>query len=108
MICAPAVLRKACANDDNIQVLQTVTASIKGAALPSSTGQIVPRALAEEVIATNLNLAPKFGYRVGPDGSFADPVSGIAILQGYVTVAPDYIIPTYACGRRCPATSDRT
>jgi hypothetical protein len=95
LICAPAVLRKACANDDNIQVLQTVTASIKGAALPSSTGQIVPRALAEEVIATNLNLAPKFGYRVEPDGSFADPASGITILQGYVAAAPDYIIPAY-------------
>jgi hypothetical protein len=95
LICAPAVLRKACAKDDNIQVLQTVTASIKGAALPSSTGQIVPRALAKEVIATNLNLAPKFGYRVEPNGSFSDPASGITILQGYVTAAPDYIIPAY-------------
>jgi hypothetical protein len=92
-ICAPAVLQKARANDDNIQVLQTVTASIKGAALPSSTGQIIPRALAEEVIATNLNLASKFGYRVGPNGSFTDPISGITILQGYVPATPDYIIP---------------
>ena len=94
-ICSPAVLQKARANDDNIRVLQTVTASIKGTALPSSTGQIVPRALAEEVIATNLKLAPKFGYRVEPDGSFSDPASGITILQGYVTAAPDYIIPEY-------------
>jgi len=61
--------------------------------LPSSTGQIVPRVLAEEVIAANLNLAPKFGYWVGPDGSFTDPISGITILQGYVTAAPDYVIP---------------
>ena len=94
-ICAPAVLRKASAQDDNIQVLQTVTASIKGSALPSSTGQIIPRTLAEEVIAANLKLAPKFDYRIGPDGSFADPVSGITIRQGYVTAAPDYVIPTY-------------
>jgi hypothetical protein len=92
-ICTPAVLRKVRSNDDNFQVLQTVTASIKGAALPSSTGQIVPRALAEEVVATNLKLAPKFGYRVGANGSFADPISGITILQGYVAAAPDYIIP---------------
>jgi hypothetical protein len=95
LICAPEVFRKASANDDNIQVLQTVAASIKGAALPSSTGQIVPRALAEEVIATNLNLAPKYGYRVGPDGSFTDPASGISVLQGFVAAAPRYIIPVY-------------
>ena len=94
-ICAPAVLRKAHANEDNIQVLQTVTASIKGTALPSSTGQIIPRALAEEMIATNLKLAPKFGFRVGPDSSFTDPVSGIRIQQGYVAAAPNYIIPAY-------------
>lgn len=92
-ICAPVVLRKARANDDNIQVLQTVTASINRAVLPSSTGQIVPRALAEEVIAANRNLAPSFGYRLEPDGSFTDPVSGITIRQGYVAAAPDYIIP---------------
>jgi hypothetical protein len=89
------VLRSARANTDSINVLQTVTASIRGAALPPSTGQIVPRALAEEVIATNLKLAPKFGYRVEPDGSFSDPASGITILQSYVAAAPDYIIPTY-------------
>jgi hypothetical protein len=59
-----AVLRKAHASNDNINVLQTVTASISGVALPSSTGQIIPLRLAEEVIATNQNLAPKFGYRV--------------------------------------------
>jgi hypothetical protein len=94
-ICSPAVLRKARANDANIQVLQTVAASIKGAALPSSTGQIIPGALAEEVIATNLKLAPKFGYRVEPDGSFSDPASGITIQQRYVPAAPDYIIPAY-------------
>jgi hypothetical protein len=94
LICAPAVLRKACAKDDNIQVLQTVAASINGAALPSSTGQIIPRALAEEVIATNRKLAPKFGYRER-EGSFIDPGSGITILQGYVPAAPDYIIPSY-------------
>ena len=95
LICAPAVRRKALANDDDIQVLQTVAASIKGAALPSSTGQIASRALAEEVIANNLNLAPKYGYRVEPNGSFTDPASGIAVLQGYVTAAPNYIIPVY-------------
>jgi len=94
LICAPAVLRKARANDDNIQVLQTVAASIKGAALPSSTGQIIPRALADEVIATNLNLAHKFGYRVA-NGFFADPASGIAVRQGYVAAAPDYTVPKY-------------
>jgi hypothetical protein len=92
-ICAPAVLRKARANDDSIQVLQTVNASIKGAALPSSTGQIVPRALAEEVIAANRKLAPSFGYRLEHDGSFTDPVSGITIQQGYVPAAPNYTIP---------------
>ena len=63
--------------------------------MPPSTGQIIPRALAEEVIATNLKLAPKFGFRVEPDGSFSDPASGITILQGYVAAAPDYIIPVY-------------
>ncbi len=95
LTCAPGVLRKAFANDDNIQVLQTVTASIEGAALPSSTGQIATRALAEEVIATNLNLAPKYGYRVGPNGSFTDPASGITVLQSYVAAAPNYVIPVY-------------
>jgi hypothetical protein len=92
-ICAPALLRKARANDDNIQVLQTVTASIKGAVLPASTGQIAPRALAEEVIVANRKLALSFGYRLEHDGSFTDPVSGITIRQGYVPAAPDYIIP---------------
>src|SRR5580693_5559561 len=80
----PAVLRNARGNNDNINVLQTVTASIRGVALPPSSGQIIPRALAEEVIATNLKLAPKFGYRVEPEGSFTDPVSGITIKQSYV------------------------
>ena len=93
IICAPAVLRKARANGNTDQVLQTVSPSIKGAALPSSTGQIVPRALAEEVIAVNRKLAPSFGYRLEHDGSFTDPVSGITIQQGYVPAAPDYIIP---------------
>src|SRR5208282_5132090 len=88
---APAALRKASASNDNISVLQTVAASIKGAVLPSSTGQIVPRALADEVIATNRKLAPSFGYRLEHDGSFTDPVSGITIRQGYVPAAPDYI-----------------
>lgn len=92
-IWAPAVLRTARANEDNIQVLQTVTASIKGAVLPPSTGQIVPRALAEEVISTNRKLAPSYGYRLEHDGSFTDPVSGITIRQGYVPAAPDYMIP---------------
>jgi hypothetical protein len=90
---APAALRKASSNESDINVLQTVTASIKGAALPSSTGQIVPRALADEVIATNRKLAPSFGYRLEHDGSFSDPVSGISIRQGCVRAAPDYIIP---------------
>ena len=90
---APAALRKASASDENISVLQTVTAAIKGAELPSSTGQIVQRALAEEVIATNRKLAPSFGYRLEHDGSFTDPVSGITIRQGHVPAAPDYIIP---------------
>ena len=93
-ICAPAVLRKARAYEDTIQVLQTVTASIKGAALPSSTGQIVPQALAEEVIAENRTLAPRLGYRLEHDGSFTDPVSEITIRQGYVPAAPNYTIPT--------------
>jgi len=92
-MCAPAVLRKSLANDDNIQVLQTVEASIKGAVLLSSTGQIVPRALAEEVIAANQKLAPSFGYGLEHDGSFTDPISGITIRQGYVPAAPNYIIP---------------
>lgn len=61
---APAALRIASATDDNISVLQTVNASINGAALPSSTGQIIPRALADEVIATNRKLAPSFGYQL--------------------------------------------
>jgi Carbohydrate esterase, sialic acid-specific acetylesterase len=95
LICSPAVMRKASGKSDTIQVLQTVAASIKGAALPSSTGQIVSRALAEEVIATNLNLAPKYGYQVGANGSFTDPTSGITVLQGYVAAAPHYIIPVY-------------
>jgi hypothetical protein len=94
----PAVLRNARGNNDNINVLQTVTASIRGVALPPSSGQIIPRALAEEVIATNLKLAPKFGYRVEPEGSFTDPASGITIKQSYVVAAPDYIIPAYPAG----------
>ena len=95
LVSAPAVLRKARASNDDINVLQTVTASVRGETLPSSTGQIIPRALAEEVIATNRKLAPKFGYRVEQDGSFTDPASGINIRQGYVPAAPDYVIPSY-------------
>jgi hypothetical protein len=102
---APAVLRTASASDDNISVLQTVTATIKGAALPSSTGQIVPQTLADEVIATNRKLAPSFGYRLEHDGSFTDPVSGITILQGYVPAAPDYIIPTLPATEGTPPKS---
>jgi hypothetical protein len=94
-ICAPAILRKVSANNDNADVLQTVVASTGGKALPSSTGQIVPRALADEVIADNRKLAPRFGYRLEHDGSFTDPVSGITIRQGYVPAAPDYTIPGY-------------
>ena len=101
-ICTPAVLRKARANEDDIQVLQTVTASIKGAVLPSSTGQIVPRALAEEVIAANRKLAPSFGYRLEPDGSFTDPVSGIRIRQDYVAAALNYIIPALPAADGAP------
>jgi hypothetical protein len=101
-ICMPAVLRNARANNTSTNVLQTVTASFRGAALPPSSGQIVPRALAEEVIANNLKLAPKFGYRVDPDGSFTDPASGITILQGHVAAAPDYIIPAYPAEDRRP------
>jgi hypothetical protein len=102
LIGMPAVLRNARADNDNFNVLQTVTASIGGVALPPSTGQIVPRELAEEIIATNLKLAPKFGYRVDPDGSFTDPASGITILQGYVAAAPDYNIPAYPAEERRP------
>lgn len=91
----PPAMRKASAGDPDIKVLQTVTASIKGAALPSSTGQIVPQALADEVIVTNRKLAPSLGYRLDHDGSFTDPVSGITIRQGYIPAAPDYIIPTF-------------
>ena len=101
-ICTPAVLRNARANNLSTNVLQTVTASFRGAALPPSSGQIVPRALAEEVIAANLKLAPKFGYRVDPDGSFTDPASGITILQGYVAAAPDYNIPAYPAEEQRP------
>jgi len=99
---APAVLRKVSASGDNVSVLQTVSASFKGDVLPSSTGQIVPRALAEEVIATNRNLARKYGYLVEKNGSFTDPPSGITVLQGYVPAAPNYTIPVY------PAAEDGT
>jgi hypothetical protein len=99
---APAALRKASASEDYISVLQTVTASIKGAALPPSTGQIIPRVLANEVIATNRKLAPSFGYRLEHDGSFTDPVSGITIRQGYVPAAPNYIIPTLPATESMP------
>jgi len=95
LIGSPAVLQKARANNDNINVLQTVTASIRGTALPSSTGQIVPLKLAEEVIATNRKLARNLGYRVEDEGSFTDPASGITIQQGYAPAAPDYVIPSY-------------
>jgi hypothetical protein len=95
LICAPAVLRKARAANDDVNVLQTVTASARGTALPSSTGQIIPQKLAEEVIATNRKLAPNFGYRVEQDGAFTDPASGITVRQGYVPAAPDYVMPSY-------------
>ena len=99
---APAALRKASASRDKISVLQTVTASIKGTALPSSTGQIVPRAIADEVIATNRRLASSFGYRLGHDGSFTDPISEITIRQGYVPAAPNYIIPALPATEAAP------
>lgn len=99
---APMALRRAIASKDDISVLQTVTASIKGAVLPSSTGQIVPRALADDVIAINRKLAPSFGYRLEHDGSFTDPVSGITIQQGYVPAAPNYIIPTLPATEGAP------
>jgi hypothetical protein len=92
-LAAPAVWRKAYAGGGNINVLQTVGAFIRGVALPSSTGQIVSRALAIDVIETNRKLAQNLGYRVEHDGSFTDPASGITIHQGYVPAASHYIIP---------------
>jgi hypothetical protein len=102
LVAIPAVRRKARASNDNDNILQTVTASIRGAALPSSTGQIIPLKLAEEVIATNRKLAPNFGYRVEEDGSFTDPASGVNIQQGYVPAAPNYIIPSYPAEKTRP------
>ena len=43
LVGTPAVLRNARANNNKTDVLQTVTASFRGAALPPSSGQIVPR-----------------------------------------------------------------
>jgi hypothetical protein len=101
LICMPMVLRRARAvGADNSDVLQTVTASFRGTSLPSSTGQIVPRALAEEVIAANRKLAPRFGYRLEHDGSFTDPASGLTIQQGYVPAAPDYVVPAFPMPER--------
>ena len=94
-MCSSAVLPKTYVKNDNINVLQTVTASINRTALPPSTGQIIPRALAEEVIATNRKLALNFGYRLEHDGSFTDPATAISIRQGFVSAAPHYIIPAY-------------
>jgi hypothetical protein len=76
-------------------VLQTVFAWHNGNPLPPSTGQIVDQTVADQVIATNLSLCPRFGYTVDGDGSFTDPVSGITILQGYVEAAPFYDVPAH-------------
>jgi hypothetical protein len=95
LMCSSAVLPKTYVKNDNINVLQTDTASINRTALPPSTGQIIPRALAEEIIATNRKLAPNFGYRLEHDGSFTDPATAISIRQEFVPAAPHYIIPAY-------------
>jgi hypothetical protein len=95
-VMAPAIewplIRKAYAD---IPVLQTVTASVNGTPLPSSTGQIVDQSVAQDVIATNQRLAPRFGYIVNRDGSFTDPVSGVTVLQDFVSATPFFDTPTH-------------
>jgi hypothetical protein len=106
---AQAAMRKASASDADTDVLQTVTAYSKGVELPSSTGQIVSRALAEEVIATNKSLAANLGYTVNPDGSFTDPTTQITILLSYVPAAPFYDIPPHPmCGGPPPMPNSVT
>jgi len=67
-------------------MMQTVTASVDGLALPPSTGQMIDPALLHgltcpELVRRNLDLAAERGYRV-EHGSFTDPASGITITQG--------------------------
>jgi len=74
------------------EVVQTVTASQNGVALPSSTGQAVTYATCQQVIANNLTVAPRLGYTVNTAaGTFTDPQTGITIQQGCTPAAPFYI-----------------
>ena len=74
------------------EAIQTVDASLHGAPLPPSTGQVVDPALlggitCQKLVADNLRHALKQGYRV-ESGAFFDPISGIRIRQGCVS-APE-------------------
>jgi len=66
-------------------MMQTVTASQDGVALPASTGQMIDPTLlgitCPALVARNLAAAAERGYRVEA-GSFTDPASKITITQG--------------------------
>jgi hypothetical protein len=89
-------------------VLQTVTAWTALGPLPSSSGQILEQAAANEIIAANRQNARSQGLTLNSEGSITDPVSGITILQSYVTADPLYDTPAHGmCGNPPPAPSPK-
>jgi hypothetical protein len=65
------------------QVIQYVSASQSGTALPNSTGQVTDLATCESIITANLAEVPKHGYAVRGK-SFLDPATDILITQSCV------------------------
>ena len=89
-------------------VLQTLRAWTTDGPLPSSTGQIIERGLAEEIIETNRAQAKGDGLRLHSDGSITDPETGISIQQDYIEAAPFYDTPAHPmCGEAPPALPEK-
>ncbi len=73
------------------EVMQYLTATQNGIALPPSTGMPVDLSICRSVISANLKAAPSFGYKV-KNGTIIDPLSNITITQSCVN-NPDLYEP---------------
>lgn len=60
--------------------LQYVQVTNGDVSRPDSTGQVTDLATCQSIVATNLSLAPSYGYTVS-GGTFTDPATGYSITQ---------------------------